>query len=138
MPEEDEIVGLWSVEAGYYSAMDDEVFAFWSDGVGFVEFARPYVSDCVDFRWTRLGPETLRLEPFRRTYVEDGDVFEGDVPPPEDATYRIVLEDRPLEGDRMSVMYLTASFVLYGDQGHGLATRTPSDRLRDANWRLGQ
>jgi hypothetical protein len=138
VPDEDEIVGLWSVEAGYYSAMDDEVFAFWSDGVGFVEFARPYVSDCVDFRWTRLGPGTLRLEPFRRTYVEDGDLFDGEIPAAEDAVYRIVSEDRPLEDGPMPVMYLAASFVLYEDQGHGLATRTPSDRLRDPKWRLGE
>ncbi|MCX4098301.1 hypothetical protein [Nocardia sp. alder85J] len=138
MPEEDEIVGLWSAEAGYYSAMDDEVFAFWPDGTGFVEYARPYVSDCVDFRWTRLSPGVLRLEPFRRTFVEDGDVFASEVPAAEDAAYRIDLEDRPLEEAPMLAMYLAASFVMYEDQGHGLATRTPSERLRDPQWRLGE
>ncbi|MQY25757.1 hypothetical protein [Nocardia aurantia] len=138
MPDEDEIVGLWSVEAGYYSAMEDEVFAFWSDGVGFVEYARPYTSDCIDFRWTRLSAEVLRLEPFRSTYVEDGDVLEGELPAAEDVTYRIVEEDRPLEGATMPVMYLSASFVTFDDQGHGLATRTPSERLRDPDFRLGE
>jgi hypothetical protein len=135
--DEDDIVGLWSVEAGYHTAMDDEVLVFFPDGAGIVEFARPYISECVDFRWSRVRPGVVLLEPSRRTYLEGDEILEDDVPAAEEVEYSIELEDRPLLADPIPVLYLPVSFVVYHDQGHGLLDRTPPERWRDPRWRGG-
>ncbi|MEV6279640.1 hypothetical protein [Nocardia sp. NPDC051832] len=124
---DDEIVGQWSVEAGYHSSMEDEQFVFWGDGVGLVEYARPGASTCVLFRWARTAIRTVRLEPHRRVRRDDGAVGEADeVPEVVELGYRITREQRPLIGEALPVLYLPAPFAAIPDRGYGLITREPA------------
>lgn len=118
----DEIVGQWSVEAGYHSSMEDEQFVFWDDGVGLVEYARPDASECVLFHWTRTAIRKLRLEPYRHA----GGQVSDDVPEAVDIGYRITHEQRPLIGETLPVLYLPAPFAAIPDSGYGLITREPA------------
>ncbi|MFE9577716.1 hypothetical protein ACFYO1_15105 [Nocardia sp. NPDC006044] len=118
----DEIIGQWSVEAGYHTSMEDEQFVFWGDGVGLVEYARPHATECVLFRWTRTAIRTVRLEPYRR----DGSAAPAAVPEAVEVGYRIAREQRPLIGETLPVLYLPAPFATIPDSGYGLITREPA------------
>ncbi|MFC9434173.1 hypothetical protein [Nocardia sp. NPDC057030] len=118
----DEIIGQWSVEAGYHTSMEDEQFVFWDDGVGLVEYARPGMSECVLFHWTRTAIRTLRLEPYRCDGGEVGD----DVPDAVEIGYRIKREQRPLIGETLPVLHLPAPFAVIPDSGYGLISREPA------------
>ncbi|MFB7719576.1 hypothetical protein [Nocardia sp. NPDC056100] len=132
----DEIIGQWSVDAGYHSATEDEQFVFWNDGVGLVEYARPGTSACVLFRWTRTAIRMLRLEPYRCIRHDGGAVVDGDVPEAVETRYRITREQRPLIGEVLPVLYLPAPFATIPDRGYGLITREPAvhfTNMRRAN-----
>ncbi|MFI6165960.1 hypothetical protein ACIBCN_04155 [Nocardia sp. NPDC051052] len=124
----DEIIGQWSVEAGYHSSMEDEQFVFWGDGVGLVEYARPGASECVLFRWARTAIRTVRLEPHRCVRRDGGAVVDDDDDVPEvvEIGYRITREQRPLIGEVLPVLYLPAPFAAIPDGGYGLITREPA------------
>ncbi|MFE6861767.1 hypothetical protein [Nocardia sp. NPDC057668] len=121
----DEIVGQWSVEAGYHSSMEDEQFVFWGDGVGLMEYSRPNSGECVLFRWTRTAIRTVRLEPYRCIERVEEEVVDGDVPAAAEIGYRIAKEQRPLIGEVLPVLYLPAPFTAT-HSGYGLITREPA------------
>ncbi|MEV6557678.1 hypothetical protein AB0M22_18320 [Nocardia sp. NPDC051756] len=122
----DEILGQWSVEAGFHSSMEDEQFVFWDDGVGLVEYARPGTSTCVLFRWARTAIRTVRLEPCRCVRRDGDAVSDGEVPEAVEIGYRIAREQRPLIGEVLPVLYLPAPFAAIPDSGYGLITREPA------------
>lgn len=122
----DEIIGQWSVQAGYHNSMEDEQFVFWGDGVGLVEYARPGASECVLFRWERTAIRTVRLEPYRYVRRGSGAMSDEDVPEVVEIGYRIAREQRPLIGEVLPVLYLPAPFAATPDSGYGLITREPA------------
>lgn len=121
----DELIGRWSVEHGYHSAMEDEELVFKPNGAGWVAWLRPGVIDFTTFRWRRTGPGRVHLTPTRSAwaegYADGGPVLEEhEVPAAVEVEYRLSLGKRPLRDHalvlRLDLPFrvLSASFALAG------------------------
>ncbi|MFC8530914.1 hypothetical protein [Nocardia sp. NPDC057227] len=92
----EDLIGTWSSDYGYHSSMQDEELVFRPDGEGSVAYARPGSSDCVLFRWTPSGPDSVLLTPHRSYRDENGAITERDVPAAAAFHYRLEQGIRPL------------------------------------------
>lgn len=133
-----DLVGEWSVETGYYSSMEDEFLIFFPDGVGSVEYARPFLSDWVLFRWSRTRPNMVRIEPYAAFTEEAHEFVAQEIPPPEEIRYRIESESRPLLDSPVPVLHLDGSGLLRTGPGYGLVFAEPRDEMRRASAPAGE
>ncbi|MEU4315474.1 hypothetical protein [Nocardia sp. NPDC024068] len=133
-----DLVGEWSVETGYYSSMEDEFVVFFPDGVGSVEYARPFISNWVLFRWTHIRSNLVRITPYAAFTEEDHEFVAREIPQPEEARYRIVSESRPLLDSPVPVLYLEDCGLLRTGSGFGLVFAEPRDQWRWPNIPAGE
>lgn len=113
--------------------MEDEAVIFFPDGLGSVEYARPFFSDWVLFRWSRTRPNLVRIEPYEAFVEEDDGFVAQEVPPPEETRYRIESETRPLLDAPVPVLHLDDSGLLRIDSGFGLVFSEPREKMRWPN-----
>ncbi|MFC8045542.1 hypothetical protein [Nocardia sp. NPDC057353] len=92
----EDLIGTWSSDYGYHSSMQDEELVFHPDGAGSVAYARPSSSDCVLFRWSPSGPDSVLLTPHRWYRDENGEITEQDTPVAAELRYRVEQGIRPL------------------------------------------
>jgi hypothetical protein len=131
-----DLVGRWSFEHGYHSAMEDEELVFRADGTGWCEWARPGISRFTVFAWTPTGPGAVRVVPNRSACAEHEAVEELEVPEPVDAGYSIVEETRPLyPGMEVLALRMALPFAVFRAESYGLSTReTPEGDQPHLPW----
>jgi hypothetical protein len=123
-----DLVGRWSVDHGYHSAMEDEELVFRADGTGWCEWARPGVSEFALFGWEVVTPGVLRISPTRAARAEYEAVVELEVPDPVDVEYAIVEENRPLyPGMEVLALRIALPFAVFPAETYGLSTRETPD-----------
>ncbi|HWO64889.1 MAG TPA: hypothetical protein VNO31_33130 [Umezawaea sp.] len=131
-----DLVGRWSVDYGYHSAMEDEELVFRADGTGWCEWARPGVSEFHVFTWTSTGPATVRIVPNRAARGEFETIRELELPGPVDVEYAIVEETRPLyPGMEVLALRMALPFAVFPAETYGLSSReTPEGDRPYLSW----
>ncbi|MBB5868274.1 hypothetical protein F4553_001653 [Allocatelliglobosispora scoriae] len=110
----DELVGCWSSDHGYHSAMEDEWLVFRADGTGWSAYLRPWFTHAVRFRWSRTGPAAIRVEAFRETELDesDGDVVEHtELDLTVAMHYVLALGSRPLLAEPIPLLAIALPFL---------------------------
>jgi len=67
------LVGFWSSDLGYQSAMEDEWIVLRADGTGWRAYLRPWYTSATLFRWVLSGPDTLRVDAHRAVVLDEWD-----------------------------------------------------------------
>ncbi|HEX6345709.1 hypothetical protein [Umezawaea sp.] len=131
-----DLVGRWSVDYGYHSAMEDEELVFRADGTGWCEWARPGICEFTVFDWTPTGPGAVRIVPTRTARGEFEAIVELDVPEPVDVEYSIVEESRPLyPGMEVLALRMALPFAVFPAESYGLVNReTPEGDRPYVSW----
>lgn len=131
-----DLVGHWSVEYGYHSAMEDEELVFRVDGTGWCEWSRPELSEFALFGWEVITPGVVRIAPTRAARAEFEVIEELEIPEALDAEYAIVEETRPLyPGMEVLVLRMALPFAVFRNQGYGLIRReTPEGDRPYLSW----
>jgi hypothetical protein len=131
-----DLVGRWSFDHGYHSAMEDEELVFRADGTGWCEWARPGISEFTVFAWTPTGPGVVRIVPNRAARAEFETIVELDVPDPVDAEYSIAEEARPLYlGMEVLALRMALPFAVFRGESYGLSNReTPEGDRPYLSW----
>ncbi|MEU4564962.1 hypothetical protein AB0F72_41835 [Actinoplanes sp. NPDC023936] len=57
-----ELLGLWAVDHGFHSVMEDELIVFRPDGSGWCEYQRPWYRVRTNFRWRLAGDALLHVK----------------------------------------------------------------------------
>jgi hypothetical protein len=95
-----ELLGHWSVEHGFHSAMEDEWLLFRPDGTGRYEYLRPWYRERIDFRWRLVGDALMHVEPYLHTVHDEWDdpprLEQHAVGPGETVGYAVAVNERPL------------------------------------------
>jgi len=71
-PEVAELVGVWSISAGYYSSFSDEWLIFRPDGMGRQVYLYPGENYSHHFRWQIVSPSVIDLIRLVRLVRDDG------------------------------------------------------------------
>ncbi|MEO6086846.1 MAG: hypothetical protein ABIQ18_27400 [Umezawaea sp.] len=131
-----DLVGRWSVDYGYHSAMEDEELVFRADGTGWCEWSRPELSEFTVFGWEVIAPGVLRIEPTRAARAEFEAIEELELPEPLDVEYSIVEEARPLyPGMEVLALRMALPFAVFRNEGYGLIRReTPEGDRPYVSW----
>ena len=133
---DDELLGCWSSDHGYHSAMEDEWLVFRADGTGWSAYLRPWFTHAVRFRWSRTGPSTIQVEAFRETELDesDGDVVEHtDLDLAVTVDYLVTSGSRPLLHQPVLLLRADLPFLqLRGERALESRSEPERDFLRKA------
>lgn len=109
-----ELLGFWSVEHGFDSAMEDEHLTFRPDGTGWYEYLRPWYSGRTLFHWRPAGTGSIRVEAYRRIVSDEGDgparLEEHAIDRVEIARYAVTVVRRPSLKQRVRQLSVELSF----------------------------
>jgi hypothetical protein len=123
-----DLVGRWSIEHGYHSAMEDEELVFRADGTGWCEWVRPGLSEFTVFRWVVLSPGSIRVVPHRAGRSDSAEIEEHEVPSAADVDYVVVEETRPLyRGMEVLALRIGLPFAVFPHESYGLSDRETPD-----------
>lgn len=123
-----DLVGRWSVDHGYHSAMEDEELVFRADGTGWCEWARPGLSEFTLFHWEVLAPGSIRVAPHRAARSDSAEIEELEVPSAADVDYEVVEESRPLyPGMHVLALRVALPFAVFRRESYGLSDRETPD-----------
>ncbi|MET1072869.1 MAG: hypothetical protein ABWY11_09530 [Umezawaea sp.] len=131
-----DLVGRWSIEHGYHSAMEDEELVFRADGTGWCEWSRPGITEFTVFDWEPAGTGAVRVTPNRAARGESEAIVELDVPAPAEVGYAVVEETRPLyPGMEVLALRLPLPFAVFPNESYGLSRReTPDGDRPHISW----
>ena len=131
-----DLVGRWSFDYGYHSAMEDEELVLRADGTGWCEWSRPELSEFTVFTWEATGPAAVRITPTRAARAEFEAIEELDLPDPVDVEYAIVEETRPLyPGMEVLALRMPLPFAVFRAESYGLSRReTPEGDRPYISW----
>lgn len=131
-----DLVGRWSFDYGYHSAMEDEELVFRADGTGWCEWSRPELSEFTVFGWEVVGPGVVRIAPIRAARAEFETIEELEIPESLDAEYAIVEETRPLyPGMEVLALRVALPFAVFRAESYGLSRReTPEGDRPYLSW----
>ncbi|SDZ51520.1 hypothetical protein SAMN05421684_6067 [Asanoa ishikariensis] len=127
-----QLVGFWSSDWGYDSAMEDEWLVLRADGTGWRAYLRPWYTSATLFRWALSGPGTLRVDTYREVVLDEWDGREDLAVTRVDQTlevaYRTEQGTRPLLDSPVSLLTVDLPFL---DLGGAYAFADPEEPRRD-------
>ena len=131
------MIGCWSSDWGYDSAMEDEWFVLRGDGTGWSAYLRPWYTHATLFRWVVHRPGTLSVVAYREVELdESGDDDVLDVTPLElsvEAGYRIEEGTRPTLDSPVPLLTVDLPFLqLPGEYAFESGDEPVRDFLRKA------
>ncbi|PRY43707.1 hypothetical protein [Umezawaea tangerina] len=131
-----DLVGRWSIEYGYHSAMEDEELVLRADGTGWCEWSRPGLTEFTAFDWEPTRPGAVRVTPTRAARSESEELVELAVPDPVEVDYTVVEETRPLyPGMEVLALRLPLPFAVFPNESYGLSRReTPDGDRPHISW----
>jgi hypothetical protein len=111
-----DLLGYWSAEHGFHTAMEDECVMFRSDGTGWYEYARPWYSQFTLFRWRLLGDGRVRIEAHEEVELDEWEgrakVEYRSIASTADVDYSITMTQRPLLDLPVPELTIGLSFTL--------------------------